>query len=390
MLQWRINILCNEVLSIKHNPLSIYIHWPFCQSKCPYCDFNSHVFNDVPHEAFIEAYIKELEYFKDIWHGRDIQTIFFGGGTPSLAQPRFIETVINHLSNNAKMLDDVEITMEANPTTFEANKFQDFKNAGINRLSLGVQSFNSNYLEKLGRNYNGKHALECVEKVKKIFPLYSFDLIYCLPWHSFEEWQKELEFALKQCDKHISLYQLTIEKGTQFYRQYIKGQLKMLNDTLSAKFYNYTYEVLEEKGLIGYEISNHAMEGYECKHNLTYWNYGDYLGIGAGAHGRYAKDGVRYATVMEHAPFNWLKAVQEKGVGLQKTAELTNEESQTERILMGLRLKKGMPKEYFKPFAQQIEELVKLGLLATDDENVFVTKSGRLVLNSVISYILGE
>ena len=298
--------------------ISVYIHWPFCKSKCPYCDFNSHVRDQISSEAWESAYLKELDYYTDILKGKRIKSIFFGGGTPSLAEPKIFDSILSKLSKVAQLEANTEITLEANPTSVEADRFKAFSKLGINRVSIGIQSLNEANLRFLGREHSVKEALHAVELANKNFPRYSFDLIYTLPNQRIEDWFIDLEQALSIAGGHLSLYQLTIEKGTQFYKDFKAQTFIMPDDDLSAEFYTKTTEYVASKGYTRYEVSNYAVSGNECVHNITYWKYENFIGIGPGAHGRYQKDGDTFATVKIHSPEQWLKSVEERGIGLQK------------------------------------------------------------------------
>lgn len=360
--------------------ISIYIHWPFCKSKCPYCDFNSHVRSSIDENRWQKAYLKEIEYYKDILKNKYIKSIFFGGGTPSLAPTSIINSIIDALSPNS----DTEITLEANPTSIEASRFRDYKLAGVNRVSIGVQSLNPDYLKFLGREHSAKEALQAIELAKKYFDRYSFDLIYMLPNQSLSDWEKELTQALKFTAGHMSLYQLTIEKGTKFFSMYKKNAFTLPNDDTAADAYMLTNAIMEENRLPFYEVSNYAALGQECKHNLTYWKYQDYIGIGAGAHGRYACNQVKMATVNSYSPEEWLKNVEEKGNGLRSYEALSSAQEYEERIIMGLRLREGIEIGYFKNI-EQVNSLIKQGLLQHKDNNIRATQQGILVLNSIIN-----
>lgn len=377
----------NAIFSSKENTLSVYVHWPFCKSKCPYCDFNSHVAQNIDNDAYINAYLKEIEYYASkLGKGTEITTIFFGGGTPSLAPPHFFEKVISSLAQHFKMASDVEITMEANPTSVEAEKFKEFKQAGINRVSMGIQSFDDANLKFLGREHSAHEAQKAIEIAAGTFDRYSFDLIYTLPGQSVQAWEKELNRAISLGSRHLSLYQLTIEKGTPFYSQHRKNVFEMPDDELSAEMFECTNNIMDTLGLPPYEISNYAREGQECRHNLAYWQYRNFIGIGPGAHGRYQADGKRSATMKIHSPTNWLKAVDEKGLGLQSSTDINDSQAFEEKIIMGLRMYK--PLEIDTGKLKNLEHLKAHGLLNYTQNKVMVTDKGRLLLNKIISEIL--
>lgn len=332
------------------SPLSIYIHWPFCLSLCPYCDFNSHVAASIDHQRWLDAYIKELNYFNSKIKNRYIKSIFFGGGTPSLMQPFVIDGIINEIAKIGTLDVNTEITLEANPTSYEAQKFKEFKTSGINRVSLGVQSFNEQDLKNLGRMHSKDEAIFAIESASKIFNRYSFDLIYARAGQSLNAWQEEVKFALTIAGSHISLYQLTIEKGTPFYKLFHQGKLILPENEVSAKMYEWTNDYLESLDYYRYEISNYASLGQESVHNLTYWNYGEYIGVGPGAHSR-LHDAISppaiESVMMIHGPLKWLNSVFEKGHGIQTRSQLSDEEIIEEAFMMGTRLQKGIDKQEF-------------------------------------------
>ncbi len=324
------------------NDLSIYIHWPFCLSKCPYCDFNSHVASAVNHNQWLKPYETEIEYFKDIIQNKYIKSIFFGGGTPSLMNPIVVAGIINKISNLAIIDNKTEITLETNPTSFETEKFKAFKSAGINRVSIGVQSLKEDDLKKLGRTHDPLQAIKTIEAANAIFPRVSFDLIYARSDQKLKDWQEELTQAMQLVNCHISLYQLTIEKGTPFYKLFKDGNLILPHSDAAAEMYEWTNHYLESQKYLRYEISNYAKKGQECLHNLTYWNYNSYLGIGPGAHSRIIEPATVSAIMMWHKPEKWLDSVNAKNVGIQTNTKLTHQEIIEETLMMGLRLKSGI------------------------------------------------
>ena len=368
-------------------PISVYIHWPFCKSKCPYCDFNSHVTNAINHTDWAAAYLKEISYFKNILAGKVIKSIFFGGGTPSLAEPFIFGEIINTLSKYATLAPNIEISMEANPTSVEAKRFAEFKKVGINRISLGIQSLNDNALKFLGREHSSAQAQKAIEIARTTFDNYSFDLMYSLPEQTLKEWEKELAAAVKLVGPHMSLYQLTIEKGTPFFKDHRLKKFTMPDENLSADFYELTNELMQSSGFTQYEISNYARPGFACEHNLVYWRYQDYLGIGPGAHGRYQEDDIKYATVMTHAPNAWLALVAEKGVGFQQKEALNSEQIAQEKVIMGLRLNEGIDRKLIHNNAK-LNELIAAGFLEYHNDNIRATKTGFLVLNRLILDLL--
>lgn len=380
--------------------LSLYIHYPFCKSKCPYCDFNSHVKKEVDDEEFVRAYLRELEYFAPRLKNRQIKSIFFGGGTPSLMPIILTEKILSKINEIWGIDSNVEITLEANPTSFEAKKFADFKVAGINRLSLGIQALNDVDLNFLGREHNANEAISTIKQVSKIFSNYSFDLIYARPKQQLKDWEKELKQAIDLSAQHLSLYQLTIEKGTRFYADFKAKKFIMPEENLAADFYELTDEITAKNGLNLYEISNYAKAGFECLHNLVYWQSGDYLGIGAGAHSRVKFDGDEWRSriMLLHEPKSWQNKVLKEGMGIQEIALISKEELLEEVILMGLRLAQGLSNEIFqqhfgKNFTDlldlsKLDFLIKEGLLEFNAEAILITKKGRILTNQIIEKIL--
>ncbi|MCC8482989.1 MAG: radical SAM family heme chaperone HemW [Rickettsia endosymbiont of Labidopullus appendiculatus] len=384
-------------------PLSIYIHWPFCLSKCPYCDFNSHVSDKVDHNDWLKCYELELNHFKDTIGHKYIKSIFFGGGTPSLMKPFVVEGIISKIANLATIDEYTEITLETNPTSFETEKFKDFRLAGINRVSIGVQSLVENDLKSLGRQHDVGQAIKTIETARRIFPRISFDLIYARSNQTLKSWQDELTNAMQLASGHISLYQLVIEKGTLFYKLFNDGNLTIPSSDQAADQYEWTNLYLKSQGYLRYEISNYAILGHECKHNLTYWQYDNYLGIGPGAHSRvnmYGSDFTSnlYNIMMWHKPEKWLQTVKSLGCGIQHINKLSMQEITEEMLMMGLRLEKGINIDLIqKRTSKQLFEILdiqkatyykKLGLLQWDEElgdkgHINLTSKG-LMLHSYI------
>ncbi|WP_417309057.1 radical SAM family heme chaperone HemW [Devosia sp.] len=371
----------------------IYVHWPFCAAKCPYCDFNSHVhrgpFDEV---AYVEAYAQELAWFARQTPGRTVQSIFFGGGTPSLMQPRSVETIINEIGKHWTIDPRAEITLEANPTSVEADRFRGYRAAGVNRVSLGVQSLREKPLAELGRRHTVDEAVAAVRLAQSIFDRTSFDLIYARPHQTLEDWQDELTEALWLAQGHLSLYQLTIEMGTRYYDMFNAGKLQMPNEDLSADFYELTQELANSAGLPAYEISNHARPGQESRHNLIYWRYGEYVGVGPGAHGRLLINNQRHATATEKMPFDWQKRVASRGHGMVTDDVLTWEEEGDELLVMGLRLREGIDPRRFSMLSgraiseKQIDELKAIGFVETLPNGfIRVTDKGWPVLDAVVA-----
>ena len=381
----------------------IYIHWPFCRSKCPYCDFNSHVRERVDHARWRAALLRELEHYardtpKDSKAGRAVTSIFFGGGTPSLMEPETIAALIARIGEMFPLAPDVEITLEANPTSVEIDKFRAFRSAGINRVSLGVQSLVAADLEFLGRRHDAAQALEAVQMAARIFDRFSFDLIYARPGQTLAQWRDELDRALEFAAGHISLYQLTIEPGTQFEQAVARGDFRVLDEEHAAELYEATVARLGEAGLADYEISNFARAGQESRHNLTYWRYGDYIGIGPGAHGRLTLDQEKFATRQHRAPEAWLDLVERDGHATRQRDLVSRAERLSELLMMGLRLKEGVPiarieEEGARPFGETLDQkrvrrLIDGGFLALTEDRLTATQQGRQCLDSVLAVLI--
>jgi oxygen-independent coproporphyrinogen-3 oxidase len=376
----------------------IYIHWPFCKSKCPYCDFNSHVSNAIDHDQWAPAYLKEIDYIADMTKGREVTSIFFGGGTPSLMMPSTIEAILNHIHKVWNVAPNIEITLEANPTSIEAQKFKDFKTVGINRVSVGVQSLRDNDLKFLGREHSSAEAITALQLANNIFERVSYDLIYARPQQSIRDWSAELSEALKYANGHLSLYQLTIEKGTPFYVQEGRGDFRIPEADQAGEFYEVTQQIMNGAGLPAYEISNHAAAGQESAHNLTYWRYGDYAGIGPGAHGRLTLEDNKYATRTHRAPDIWLKKAIKEGHGYHPFEEINNSERFIEMMMMGLRLCDGVSIENIEAEIGQdwrmvvaqdkLQHLIDESLLLLTKTHIKPTIDGMQRLNGVLSYLL--
>ena len=372
----------------------VYVHWPFCAAKCPYCDFNSHVHRGAFDEAaYVEAYVSEIAYFAKQAPGRVVQSIFFGGGTPSLMDPRSVGGILEAIARHWEIDPKAEITLEANPTSVEAERFRGYRAAGVNRVSLGVQSLREGPLAELGRRHTVDEAVAAVRLAQSIFPRSSFDLIYARPRQTLEDWQDELTEALWLAEAgHLSLYQLSIEQGTRYYDLFNAGKLKLPDEELSADLYELTQEMTHNAGLPAYEISNHARPGQESRHNLIYWRYGEYAGIGPGAHGRLLINNQRHATATEKMPFDWQKRVQNRGHGLVTDDILTWEEEGDELLVMGLRLREGIDPKRFHRISgraisqRQINELKAIGFVETLPNGfIRVTDKGWPVLDAVVA-----
>ena len=371
----------------------IYVHWPFCSSKCPYCDFNSHVHHGAFDEAaYVAAYEREIAWFADAAPGRTVQSIFFGGGTPSLMSPKAVGAILEAIGRRWNVDAKAEITLEANPTSVEADRFRGYRAAGVNRVSLGVQSLRPGPLAQLGRKHTVEEAEAAVRLAQSIFPRSSFDLIYARPGQTLDDWRDELTEAIWLSKGHLSLYQLTIEMGTRYFDLFKAGKLKMPDEDLAADFFELTQELTNEAGLPAYEISNHARPGQESRHNLLYWRYGEYAGVGPGAHGRILIDNERHATATEKLPFEWQKRVLAKGNGLITDDVLTWEEEGDEMLVMGLRLREGIDPNRFARLAgrkitqRQIDELKSIGFVESlPNGNLRVTDRGWPVLDAVVA-----
>jgi putative oxygen-independent coproporphyrinogen III oxidase len=371
----------------------VYLHWPFCLSKCPYCDFNSHVRREQIDEArWVRAFAAEIASTAARITGRVVSTIFFGGGTPSLMQPRTVAVVIEAIARHWPIAPDAEITLEANPTSVEAERFRGYRAAGINRVSLGVQALDDRALAALGRTHSAREALDAVGVARAAFDRYSFDLIYARPEQTPEQWSRELRSALLEAGEHLSLYQLTIEPETPFAALHAAGKLHPPDENTARRLYDVTQEICAAHGLPAYEISNHARPGGECRHNLVYWRAHEYAGIGPGAHGRLDIAGDRHATATEKRPEAWLARVEKEGHGLIADDVLSTAEHADEFLLMGLRLAEGIdPTRYTQIAGRPLEPdriamLRQHGLIETTPAGrMRVTLSGFPLLDSVVA-----
>ncbi|MTI08496.1 radical SAM family heme chaperone HemW [Curvivirga aplysinae] len=373
--------------------IALYVHWPFCQSKCPYCDFNSHVRDQVEQDQWRQALVRELDHAVQEAGPRQLKSIFFGGGTPSLMPPETVAAIIERAKSSWQITDDLEITLEANPTSVDVGRFHGYRDAGVNRLSLGVQSLQPDVLEFLGRLHNVDQARQAIELASDLFDRYSFDLIYARPNQTIQAWREELNDALALAGDHLSLYQLTIEQGTAFYTKHRLGEFKMPDEELAAEFYEVTQEMMEASGRPSYEISNHAKPGQESRHNLVYWRYQDYAGIGPGAHGRLKIKGQKSAVLRHRLPEKWLGAVQSYGHATREVISVDLQEQFQEALLMGLRLREGVPVSRLKEigdFLQQdrLDILCEEGLVIQSDDKILATEEGRQRLNAVLDYLL--
>jgi putative oxygen-independent coproporphyrinogen III oxidase len=382
--------------------IAIYVHWPFCLSKCPYCDFNSHTFESIDYDLWQQSYLREIDHFSSLFRGKYITSIFFGGGTPSLMSPVLVASIIQKIASIGIVDEKTEITLEANPTSVESAKFADFKLAGINRVSLGIQSFNQQDLKFLGRQHNALEAISAINVAANIFENYSFDLIYARPQQDLRSWQQELEVAISLASKHISLYQLTIEKGTEFYAMYHKGKFTLPEQDLACQLYELTNDILKQNGYYRYEISNYAAKGFEGRHNLNYWQYGQYLGLGPGAHSRIIisqedRTPQMYALEMIYNPQNWLASIAKYSHGIKSFEPLSTIDVTKEILMMGLRLIDGIDQQNLIKFTAKnfnelvspefLKKLIDSGLLHYKNQKISLSSSGLMLHSKIISQI---
>lgn len=375
------------------NAFGVYVHWPFCLSKCPYCDFNSHVRHTaIDEERFARAFAREIATTAARVPGRTVTSIFLGGGTPSLMKPQTVGAILDAIGEHWNVDSNVEVSLEANPTSVEATRFAGYRAAGVNRVSLGVQALDDASLKALGRLHSAREALDAVAIARNAFDRYSFDLIYARPDQSAEDWTRELKLAISEAAEHLSLYQLTIEEGTPFFGLHRAGKLKTPDEDLARALYDVTQDVCAAHGLPAYEISNHARPGAECRHNLVYWRGQEYAGIGPGAHGRLDIGGIRHATATDKRPEAWLLRVEEDGHGIASDDLLDSEQRADEFLLMGLRLAEGIdPKRYAalagRPLdPHRIAALKEDGAIVMDDNGrLRVTQDGFPLLDAVVA-----
>ena len=371
----------------------VYVHWPFCAAKCPYCDFNSHVrHNAVDQSRFAAGFEREIAHMAAMQPGKQVTSIFFGGGTPSLMEPETVERILSAISRAWDVAEGIEVTLEANPTSVEAGRFRAYRAAGINRVSLGVQSLDDEQLKFLGRLHTADEARTAIGLAREIFPRLSFDLIYARPDQTLEAWRQELESAIDLAADHLSLYQLTIEQGTPFFDLHKRGKIIVPDPEQAAQLYELTQEITSSNGLPAYEISNHARPGHESRHNLTYWRFGTWAGIGPGAHGRLMMNDGRHAISDERHPESWLDLVEQHGHGIMEDELLTHEDAGDEMLLMGLRLREGMDVARFEAEAGRpldpvrVTDLITHGMIERmDDNRLRATPEGWLVLDAVIA-----
>ena len=371
----------------------VYVHWPFCLSKCPYCDFNSHVRHQpIDEERFASAFAREIETSAARAPGREVTSIFLGGGTPSLMKPQTVGAILDAIGRHWRVAPNAEVTLEANPTSVEATRLAGYRSAGVNRVSLGVQALDDASLKALGRLHTAREALDAVAIARKSFERYSFDLIYARPDQTPGMWADELKLAISEAAEHLSLYQLTIEEGTPFFGLHAAGKLKTPDEAVARALYDVTQEVCGQHGLPAYEISNHARAGAECQHNLVYWRGEEYAGVGPGAHGRLDIDGVRHAIATEKRPEAWLMRVEASGHGVVTDDLLNSEERADEFLLMGLRLAEGIDPARYTDLSGRALDPKRIAILREEgaimvDANgrLRVTQSGFPVLDAVVA-----
>ena len=378
-------------------PLAVYIHWPFCRSKCPYCDFNSHVRERIDAERWTRALLADLDRQAELAPDREVVSIFFGGGTPSLMPPETAAALIERVTALWPVAPGLEVTLEANPNSAEAARFTGFASAGVNRLSLGIQALDPAGLRFLGRGHDRDEAIAAIGLARDTFPRYSFDLIYARPGQSVAAWDAELDQALRLAGEHLSLYQLTIEPGTAFATAARLGEVILPEEEIAVALFEMTQDRLDAHGLPAYEISNYARPGAECRHNLAYWRYQDYAGIGPGAHGRLTRGGAKCATRQHRLPERWLAAVEAAGTGFEETTPVDRETAIEEMLMMGLRLVEGVSRTQLEKAASQeiatlfgrnLAPLIEGGFLTLDRERLVATAAGRQRLNAVLAALL--
>lgn len=370
----------------------VYVHWPFCAAKCPYCDFNSHVRREIDEAAYADALARELATMAEFAPDRTVGSIFFGGGTPSLMSPRTVGAVLDAVAGHWPVAGDVEVTLEANPSSVEAERFAGYRSAGVNRVSLGVQSLDDRQLQFLGRLHTADEAKRAIEVARSNFERMSFDMIYARPGQTAAEWEGELNAAIDLAVDHLSLYQLTIEPETPFAALHSRGKIRLPDEDLGRELYDATLETTERRGLPAYEISNHARPGAECRHNVLYWRCGEYAGVGPGAHARLDIEGRRTALSTKKRPEDWLAAVQASGHGLEEREALYPEEVADELLVMGLRLREGFDQGRYerllgrKLAENRISDLVGYGLIERlSEDRLRATPAGFAVLNAVVA-----
>ncbi|WP_137109414.1 radical SAM family heme chaperone HemW [Rhodobacter sp. SY28-1] len=381
----------------RHAGFGLYIHWPFCQSKCPYCDFNSHVAARIDQSRWLQAFEREIDRIGALTQGRILNTVFFGGGTPSLMEATTVQGILDRIRATWTLANDIEITLEANPGSVEAARFEGYAKAGVNRVSLGIQSLDPEDLRRLGRMHTVGEAARAIAIAQSVFDRVSIDLIYARQNQTLAAWRDELHRALDFGTSHLSLYQLTIEDGTVFGQMHAKNLLKGLpEEDHSADMFELTEEITRAAGLPAYEVSNHARPGDESRHNLIYWRMGDYAGIGPGAHGRLTLDSARFATEAERQPTPWLDRTLARPGSAETTDRLSPEDRAAEYLMFALRLREGASLQRFAALAGQplaenaLAEVETLGLLARDGDRISTTDHGVMVLNGILRALLAD
>lgn len=380
----------------RNGGFGLYLHWPFCAAKCPYCDFNSHVSNTIDQDAWRTALLDEIDRYAAVTRGRVLNSVFFGGGTPSLMPAETVQAILDRVRDHWTLANDLEITLEANPGSVEAGRFAGYAAAGVNRVSMGIQALNDADLRRLGRIHSVAEARAAFDVARANFDRVSFDLIYARQDQTLTAWRSELAEALSMAADHLSLYQLTIEPGTAFGARHDAGGLRGLPDeNLSAEMYETTQELCEAAGMPAYEVSNHAVGGAESRHNLIYWQHGDYIGIGPGAHGRLTLNGTRWATEAFSNPSKWLSHATNGQTEKPATA-IARTDQAGEYLMMGLRIANGIDLLRYQNLAgapldgNAIAQLADLGMVRTDGDTLSTTPNGRLVLNSIITALLPD
>lgn len=375
----------------------LYIHWPFCQAKCPYCDFNSHVVAEIDQARWLSGYLSEIKRVSSDVPGRRLTSIYFGGGTPSLMAPETVAEILEQVRSAWPVANDLEITLEANPTSVEAARFRAFRESGVNRVSMGLQALNDADLRRLGRLHSAAEGRAAYEIARETFPRVSFDLIYSRQYQTLQDWRTELTEALGFAADHLSLYQLTVEPGTAFGDRHARGRLPgLVEDDDAAAMYDLTQELCAAAGLPAYEVSNHSADMAQSRHNLIYWRGGDYAGIGPGAHGRLTLNGQRTATETELMPLAWLRRVERSGSGETLREVVSHREQAEEYAMMSLRLSEGLDRARFARFngaefdPKVLLRLEDLGMIEVSPDRVRTTLDGRRVLNAVLRDLLAD
>jgi oxygen-independent coproporphyrinogen-3 oxidase len=379
----------------KHGGFGLYLHWPFCTSKCPYCDFNSHVATEIDQARWQRAYLSEIDRVGAETRGRVLNTVFFGGGTPSLMDPDLVAAILERVRTTWTTANDLEITLEANPSSVEAGRFRGYADAGVNRVSMGIQALNDTDLKRLGRLHSVAEARTAFDVARNAFDRVSFDLIYARQDQTLANWRAELAEAAAMAVDHLSLYQLTIEESTAFGARHAAGKLAGLpGDDLSADMYLITNDILDGLGMPAYEISNHSRAEAQSRHNLIYWRYGDYAGIGPGAHGRLTLGGDRFATVTPNGPLVWLRQVEQSGRGEGLRETLSRADQAGEYLMMSMRIAEGLDMARYSTLAgfglepQVIQRLQDLGMVKIEGRRLSATTSGRAILNAIIRELM--